>query len=380
MRGPSKWIDPIHLSRHRQPSSVQAVMPPYVAKASSHSLVTSTIQQHTSRSTIVSTSPSQKSRKPSPHLTRSDASITTTFDYYTPPPIPLHSSSEVEHETAGIVGRFRSLVSQITRENDQVAVSVHSDDLSDSSSDSHYSNDDALDLDLPPIPPNIGYNEFGQPYPPEESILMLNGFVRRMPTIESMGSREVASTNQGSSVYSGSAKDRFRGTNSGSQSPTRVSLYSPIDTPSRPDSLSMRVSDIIGSLSVSGNSVNSMGNANEVGELIRGVNEKHNNPLSPSQLTRCTDSLPPHSLSSQPSVTQNTSSQSSWASTAPPTYYTATSGSLPSALPSIQEDGRIPDLWLQFFCILGLWLLLQFDLCTNGDIWAWILLCTEGKQ
>ena len=301
IRKPSKWINPIHLSRHRQSSSMQAVMPPYVAEASSRSLAT-TLQQQTSRSTTISASPSQKSQNTSLHFTRSRPTYT---DHHTPPPISFKSNSEVEQEMAGTLGRIRSLVSQ-PRETDHTAVSVHSDNLSDPSSDTHYSNDDSLDFDFPPIPTNIGYNEFGQPYPPEESVPMLNGFIRRMPTIESMGSRELASTNQGSSVYSGSAKDRFWVTNSGSRSPTRVSLSSPIDAPSRPGSLSMRVSDIIGSLSITGNVVNSTGNASEVGELVRAVNEKRNNPPSPSRLGHRINSPSP-----QPSGTQNTSSQRS---------------------------------------------------------------------
>lgn len=358
-RKPSKWINPIHLSRHRQSSSMQAAVPPYVAEASSRSLAT-TLQQQTSISTIISASPSQKSQNTSLHLTRSRP---TSTDYHTPLSISLKSNYEAEQETAGTLGRIRSLVSQ-PREVDHAAVSAHSDNLSDSSSDTHYSNDDSLNLDFPPVPTNIGYNEFGEPYPPEESIPMLNGFVRRMPTIESMGSRELASTNQGSSVYSGSAKDRFWVTNSGSRSPTRVSLSSPIDAPSRPSSLSMRVSDIIGSLSITGNVVNSTGNASEVGELIRPVNEKRNNPPSPSRLSHCINSPSPH-----PSGTQNTSSQSSWASTVPTTYYTATMSSRSSVPYSVQEED--PDLWFQF---LGLLLLLPFDL--RFDVWMGI----SGRQ
>ena len=306
---------------------MQAVMPHHVAEASSRSLAT-TLQQQTSGSTIISASPSlRKSRNTLLHFTRSRP---TSTDYHTPSPIPLRSSSEAEQETVGTSGRIRSLVSQ-PRETDQAAVSVHSENLSDSSSDTHYSNDDSFDFDLPPLPTSIGYNEFGQPYPPEESVPMLNGFIRRMPTIESMGSRELASTNQGSSVYSASAKDRFWVTNSGSRSPTRVSLSSPIDAPSRPGSLSMRASDFIGSFAIT---VNSAGNTSEVGELIRAVHEKRNNPPSPSRLTRCINSPSP-----QPSGTQNTGSQSSWASTVPTTYYTATLGSRSSVPSSVPEEG-----------------------------------------
>ncbi|KAJ2919638.1 hypothetical protein MD484_g831, partial [Candolleomyces efflorescens] len=44
-----------------------------------------------------------------------------------------------------------------------------------------------------PVPPALGYNEFGQPYPPDEDFQMFDRFIKRMPTIESMGSREMGS-------------------------------------------------------------------------------------------------------------------------------------------------------------------------------------------
>jgi hypothetical protein len=200
---------------------------------------------------------------------------------------------------------------------------ARSDNLPDSSPPSN-------DLDAEFNPPSIpGYNEFGLPYPPEESVPMLNGYVRRMPTIESMGSREIASTNRGSSVYSGSVADRFPGTNN-SRPPTRISLSPPgSDPPSRTNSLSMHASDIIGSLSMMGNGVNTVGNTSEVGELIRAVNEKRHSPPSPSRLAHSIhSSSPQHS-----SGTQAVSSQSSRASTVPTAYYTATMGSL-SSVPS----------------------------------------------
>ncbi|TEB33904.1 hypothetical protein FA13DRAFT_118995 [Coprinellus micaceus] len=49
---------------------------------------------------------------------------------------------------------------------------------------------------------SLGYNEFGQPYPPDLDIPMMNGYIRRMPTIESMGSRELGSSVAGSSYGS----------------------------------------------------------------------------------------------------------------------------------------------------------------------------------
>ncbi|KAM6492982.1 hypothetical protein JOM56_011116 [Amanita muscaria] len=56
-----------------------------------------------------------------------------------------------------------------------------------------YTSHSPYSYNLPPVPPSIGYNEFGQPYPPDEPLSVLHGIIRRMPTIESMGSRELGS-------------------------------------------------------------------------------------------------------------------------------------------------------------------------------------------
>ncbi|KAJ3559704.1 hypothetical protein NP233_g11199 [Leucocoprinus birnbaumii] len=334
-RKPAKWIDPTNLSRHRRSSSIQAVIPPHTTQVSSHTLTTSTLQQQASRSTIVSTSPSKLS---SLHLTRSAASTATSSDNNPPRPLSIDLDFEAEREYPGFMDRFRSLVLQVTREADQAVAIARSDNLSDSSSTSQRSDEPPLDFYPPPIPPTIGYDEFGRPYPPEESVPMLNRYIRRMPTIESMGSRELASTNRGSSVYSGSLLDRFAGSNN-SRPPTRISLSPPgSDPPSRANSLSMRASDIIGSLAVAGNGANSMGNTNEVGELIRVVNEKRYSPPSPSGLSHSVNAPSP-----QPSSTQPVSSQSSRASTVPTTYYTATMNSRASFPSSIGDYDHTPD-------------------------------------
>lgn len=44
----------------------------------------------------------------------------------------------------------------------------------------------------PSIMAGVGYDEFGRPYPPDEHLAFLGGFVKRMPTIESIGSREMS--------------------------------------------------------------------------------------------------------------------------------------------------------------------------------------------
>jgi hypothetical protein len=120
-------------------------------------------------------------------------------------------SSEPEGELNSFVHRFRTLISQITRETEEGIAFAHSDD----SSSSHCA------LDSPPNrSPDLvteaayrgdhqdGYdNEDGfytssatqaheqrQQYPAGEEIRMLNGFFRRLPTIQSMGSHELQSS------------------------------------------------------------------------------------------------------------------------------------------------------------------------------------------
>lgn len=81
---------------------------------------------------------------------------------------------------------------------------------------------------------SLGYNEFGQPYPPDTDVPMMNGFIRRMPTIESMGSREMGSSIAGSSLMSGRGHAENRGSmqsqksgkrsSYGSRPPTRTAM------------------------------------------------------------------------------------------------------------------------------------------------------------
>ena len=163
------------------------------------------------------------------------------------------STPEVEETTergaTSFVDRFRALITQINQEMDsalEIARSdaTHSSEITDDivypakSTSSHDSNqaesthpshdyydhvhDDGHNMfSLPSVPPFLGYNEFGLPYPPDENIRILNGFIRRMPTIESMGSGE-ASTSLCSSTHhrpNGSA-----GYYTHSRPPTRTTL------------------------------------------------------------------------------------------------------------------------------------------------------------
>ncbi|KAH6912129.1 hypothetical protein BKA70DRAFT_1398147 [Coprinopsis sp. MPI-PUGE-AT-0042] len=93
------------------------------------------------------------------------------------------------------------------------------------------------------ISPVVGYNEFGLPYPADEQIAMLNGYVRRMPTIESVGSREMGSSVAASSMLN-------RNSVAGSSLANRLSYGS--RPPTRNTLLSMLSNEFDGSLGSKG--------------------------------------------------------------------------------------------------------------------------------
>ncbi|KAK2460447.1 hypothetical protein APHAL10511_007612 [Amanita phalloides] len=200
-------------------------------------------------------------------------------------PPGLGSSSEESATTRGeTLSQFRILIDE--------------DGDMDNIPESPYS------FNLPPLLPSVGYNEFGQPYPPEEPLPILNAFIRRMPTIESMGSREMGSI--GSSVapskepiLSGSA----RSTPTFDRPPTRPLSRAEIAssaTSSRPNSLGLRAGLLA-----------NLGGATELGERLdrmskRGDEEKR--VSSPESDKSYVDA-------NNPSTSRSTLS-----------YYTATSG------------------------------------------------------
>ncbi|KAF8900410.1 hypothetical protein CPB84DRAFT_1778862 [Gymnopilus junonius] len=199
-------------------------------------------------------------------------------------------TEEGDRDQSGHMDRFRSLLSQITQEteeaveyaqSDRAAVSENSreatipninppsysqgddDESYDESVHDELHGSDENIFNLPPIPPALGYNEFGLPYPPEQDIRVLNGYIRRMPTIESMGSGEMGSSIGASSYRAGSMY-------SSSRPPTRNTLLSfstgdieggESNPPSRANSLSARA-EILAAM-VSKNVV-----ASEHGELL----------------------------------------------------------------------------------------------------------------
>ena len=177
------------------------------------------------------------------------------------------------------VDRFQPITSQIAQQTDQALESNHSPspettndiptrDLPpsytedwDNFNDAH--NDGNNIFNLPPVFPALGYNEFGLPYPPDQNVRVLNGYIRRMPTIESMGSGEV-----GSSM--GASSNRAVESIFNSRPPTRNTLLSMHSTdldspnsepPSRTNSLSARAELFVGLSNVPSN-------ISEHGELL----------------------------------------------------------------------------------------------------------------
>ena len=202
----------------------------------------------------------------------------------------MTTESENELLPNEFVDRFQPIASQIAQETDQALDLAHSNhspspkttngiptrDLPPSyKEDWDDFNDPRVGLslninngnnifNLPPVFPALGYNEFGLPYPPDQNVRVLNGYIRRMPTIESMGSGEV-----GSSMGASSSRAVESIVNS-SRPPTRNTLLSLHSTeydspnsepPSRTNSLSAHAELFVGLSSVPNN-------ISEHGELL----------------------------------------------------------------------------------------------------------------
>ena len=243
-----------------------------------------------SDSTLCGTFRSEPSSQNRIRLARSHSS-SPSLDISLTEPLALGRSLISENDLLPneVMDRFQPMASQISQETDQALDLTHSKhspspetrngipsrDLPPSYKDDWDEFDDARVglahnngnniFNLPPVFPTLGYNEFGLPYPPDQNVRVLNGYIRRMPTIESMGSGEV-----GSSMGASSNRAVESIINS-SRPPTRNTLLSMHSTdhdspnsepPSRPNSFSARAELFVGLPSVSNN------NASEHGELL----------------------------------------------------------------------------------------------------------------
>jgi hypothetical protein len=289
-----------HYQRRSQQSDSQSSIPPSFAaylpsddsplhssRPAQHQASDSTLSSHTHSKN----SSSQQSPR-TLHLHSSMSSLYSGEDAALEAEINeqiAHPQQNQEH--SGFVDRFRALISQITRETDLgIEFARHDSMLYDENSS----------LCMPPVPPAVGYDEFGRPYPPEEHVSFLNGYIRRMPTIESMGSREMGSM----TISTGLTQSR-RSTATFSQPPTRSNTFS----------------SSAGSQLLSGDSSlvaceipTALGRTNEMGELVDRNEDGHD----------------PSRRRSGAAMSGNMTSTSTSTS-----YYSATSSAAPNATEDI---------------------------------------------
>ncbi|KAF9048666.1 hypothetical protein BJ165DRAFT_1592738 [Panaeolus papilionaceus] len=202
----------------------------------------------------------------------SDAPSYNDTDYISMPGNQPSSGRDLN----GFVDRFRSLISQITRETEEGLAFARSDGGSSGSPRSQelpeidveyahveehheYEEEDDFYSASPSHAPNGDYH---QAYPAEEHIRMMNGYIRRMPTIESVGSKELRNSIDASSFNTHRERERPN-----SRPPTRNTLASwngsdfSGDHRSPSNSLSAQAELLAGMFGKD--------NASEIGELMR---------------------------------------------------------------------------------------------------------------
>ncbi|KAF8910657.1 hypothetical protein CPB84DRAFT_1764285 [Gymnopilus junonius] len=224
--------------------------------------------------------------------TRSRSSVSSVEggqapSYDNPDFIPMPFDNRVSEPN--FTDRFLAIISHLTRETEEAIAFARSDG---SRSSGHTSNspspvslNEPMDIDMEhghdhqeiydnedddfyassPLH-NLSSNDYHGPHMAEEHIRMLNGYVRRMPTIESMGSREWRSSIGTSSQNTNRDKEKPF---SSSRPPTRNARLSWTETEfsgssdahSRSNSLTAQAELIVGMFGKA--------NASEVGELMR---------------------------------------------------------------------------------------------------------------
>ena len=224
--------------------------------------------------------------------------------------LPMGSHShDVDIGMTGFVDRFRSLISQITRETEDGLAFAQSDSASsthqipdspptnsspeldiesasqeqehydeeddDQPPHHHYDYDDDDDFYSPSQARAVSTGGYQPAYPEDERIHMLNGIVRRMPTIESMGSREMRSS-LGASITN-TNRDRRPPTRNARLSWTSSEFSSNMSEPrSRPNSLSAQAELLAGMFNK--NHASEVGELAKRGETVRMVGSPAPNP------------------------------------------------------------------------------------------------------
>jgi hypothetical protein len=183
----------------------------------------------------------------------------------------------------GFVDHFKSVVSQIRQETEEALDLTNSSGNYDlpprnsSSNPSPYSARPFSDTDEDPFNPYVEYDRCSHLTQPDEHVPSVGGFVRRMPTIESLGSREMGSTNH----YG----DPSRSSNhAASRPPTRTNTSS---SSSHTNSLYTNVSHHLVAVDEQGNA-----GVTEMGELVRRESEDSEGGISISYHTAASTPTP----------------------------------------------------------------------------------------
>ncbi|KAJ3510974.1 hypothetical protein NLJ89_g4372 [Agrocybe chaxingu] len=266
---------------HARLDSCQTPLMPYLHRDAN-------VQQQASDSTLSAKSSPRNRLRP----TRSQSSVSEEGfqsdapSYNNSDFLPMNSGQpESDRELGGFVDRFRHLISQITRETEEGLAFARSDGSSSSRNtrespppqsssssseidvenahrhpDFHYDDDD--DFYTSSSPRAVPSGNYHQPYPEDEHIHMMNGIVRRMPTIQSLGSREMRSSMGASSTHTNRDRAPTRNTVI-SWSGTDLSIGSE-PARSRPNSLTAQAELLAGMFGKM--------HASEIGELLRREN------------------------------------------------------------------------------------------------------------
>ena len=166
-------------------------------------------------------------------------------------------SNVEERELEGFADRFRAIVDRVSRELEE------SRDLESNAEPLTPPLHHVLDTHMP----YMTIDEFGYEVPSEEPIAILGGVIKRMPTIESVGSRELSSL-RSNTLVSGRVGSPSRATSSSASSrpPTRATMVSLNDAASASLASASQPSSRSNSRS---NSIHRLRMPSELGELVR---------------------------------------------------------------------------------------------------------------
>ncbi|KAJ7613729.1 hypothetical protein DFH06DRAFT_1484557 [Mycena polygramma] len=265
MSGTPLPTSPTH-KHHQQPSSStlgSGSRPTLERRSSLRSSRASSMHRHPSPSADNTRLPPISDSPRSSH----DGGLQEFDPYADLPPLPTQAAvstpgaaSESDRELYNFVDRFRTLVSQISQEAEEAAyLGGGGDGASSTSSTSTVSTPHLAFRAV------VGYDEFGRPYPPDDHVRILNSYIRRMPTIESIGSREMGTSVAASSLYRAASQHTL------SRPPTRAmtdrDAYSTngSEPPSRAGSLTLAAAEIIGVVPELGELVDRVRRAGSIG-------------------------------------------------------------------------------------------------------------------